>query len=153
MEHLLGAKRLEDKVASILARVEKELDVAETTIGDRLRVLDTDRDGVVSERAVAEGGRAGAGGGCEEVLLSGGGGGGLPLCTALLLRRTLCAPSQPPYHPTPHTRARCCSCCSRPQISAAELSSAMSFLREQMGEEELRQMLHMLSEEAGAVYV
>ena len=36
------------------------------------------------------------------------------------------------------------------QISAAELSSAMTFLREQMGEEELRHLLEMLSVEAGA---
>ena len=36
------------------------------------------------------------------------------------------------------------------QISAAELASAMTFLREQMGEEELRHLLEMLSVEAGA---
>ena len=36
------------------------------------------------------------------------------------------------------------------QISAQELASAMGFLREQMGEEELRHLLEMLSVEAGA---
>ncbi|KAL4859684.1 Mitochondrial proton/calcium exchanger protein [Chlorella vulgaris] len=80
LEHLVGAKRLEDRVAGILQRVERELDDAETKIGDKLRVLDLDCDGVVS---------------------------------------------------------------------VAELSSAMTFLREQMGEEELRNLLQMLSLEAG----
>lgn len=37
-----------------------------------------------------------------------------------------------------------------PQISAQELASAMGFLREQMGQEELRHLLEMLSVEAGA---
>ncbi|PRW58330.1 LETM1 and EF-hand domain-containing mitochondrial [Chlorella sorokiniana] len=80
LEHLVGAKRLEDRVAGILARVERELDDAETKIGDKLKVLDTDRDGV---------------------------------------------------------------------ISTQELAGAMGFLREQMGEEELRHLLEMLSVEAG----
>ncbi|KAL4423518.1 hypothetical protein ABPG77_003651 [Micractinium sp. CCAP 211/92] len=80
LEHLVGAKRLEDRVAAILQRVEHELDDAEAKIGDKLRVLDTDMDGV---------------------------------------------------------------------ISAQELASAMGFLREQMGEEELRHLLEMLSVEAG----
>jgi hypothetical protein len=44
---LVGAKRLEDRVAGILQRVERELDDAETKIGDKLRVLDLDCDGVV----------------------------------------------------------------------------------------------------------
>ena len=73
------------------------------------------------------------------------GGGDLPRCAAL----QHCVPYPDHRTPCPHTRLlHFCL-----QISAAELSSAMSFLREQMGEEELRQMLHMLSEEAGAVYV
>lgn len=36
-----------------------------------------------------------------------------------------------------------------PQISVEELQTALSFLREQVGEEELRHMLQVLSREAG----
>ncbi|KAK2079853.1 hypothetical protein QBZ16_002248 [Prototheca wickerhamii] len=71
--------RLADKVASILQRVEADLDAADEHIGDRLRVLDLDNDGV---------------------------------------------------------------------ISVEELQTALSFLREQVGEEELRHMLEVLSREA-----
>ena len=58
----VAQNRLADKVAGILSRVERELDDADTKIGDKLRVLDMDNDGIVSV-----GGRAGA-------VLGGGGG-------------------------------------------------------------------------------
>jgi LETM1 and EF-hand domain-containing protein 1 len=48
VEEALGQKRLEGRVAGMLKRVERRLDEAETSIGDRLRVLDRDNDGVVS---------------------------------------------------------------------------------------------------------
>jgi LETM1 and EF-hand domain-containing protein 1 len=81
IEQALGQKRLEERVTGILKRVEKELDDADTKIGDRLRVLDLDNDGIVSQE---------------------------------------------------------------------ELRSAMSFLRQQMGEEDLRSMLEALAAEAPA---
>lgn len=81
LEQALGQKRLEERVTGILKRVEKELDDADTKIGDRLRVLDLDNDGIVSQE---------------------------------------------------------------------ELRSAMSFLRQQMGEEDLRSMLEALAAEAPA---
>jgi len=48
LEEALGQKRLEERVTGILKRVEKELDVADQKIGEKLRVLDMDNDGVVS---------------------------------------------------------------------------------------------------------
>lgn len=81
LEQALGQKRLEERVTGILKRVEKELDVADSKIGSKLRVLDLDNDGVVSQD---------------------------------------------------------------------ELRSAMRFLRQQMGEEDLRAMLEALAEEAPA---
>lgn len=42
-----GQKRLEDKVTGILHRIEKELDEADTRIGDAMHVLDIDNDGLV----------------------------------------------------------------------------------------------------------
>ncbi|KAL6777570.1 MDM38 [Auxenochlorella protothecoides x Auxenochlorella symbiontica] len=80
LEGMVGESRLADKVASILGRVEAELDAADAHIGNRLHVLDLDQDGV---------------------------------------------------------------------ISVEELQTALSFLREQVGEEELRHMLQVLSREAG----
>ena len=80
LEEALGQKRLEERVNGILKRVEKELDEADTVIGDKLRVLDLDNDGVISKD---------------------------------------------------------------------ELRAAMAFLRQQMGEEELRSMLETLDAEAG----
>lgn len=77
----LGQKALEERVAGILSRVERELDDADTKIGDRMRLLDLDNDGI---------------------------------------------------------------------ISMEELGTAMSFLKEQMGEDELRTMLERLASEAGA---
>lgn len=77
----LGQKALEERVAGILSRVERELDDADTKIGDRMRLLDLDNDGI---------------------------------------------------------------------ISLEELGTAMSFLKEQMGEDELRTMLERLACEAGA---
>lgn len=80
LKEALGQKRLEEKVTGILRRVEKELDRVDSMIGDKLRVLDMDNDGV---------------------------------------------------------------------ISVEELKSAMAFLRQELGEEELRIMLEKLNEEAG----
>lgn len=45
---IVSETRLADKVASILHRVEADLDAADEHIGDRFRVLDLDNDGVVS---------------------------------------------------------------------------------------------------------
>lgn len=80
LEQALGQQRLEERVTGILKRVEKELDDADNKIGDKLRVLDMDNDGI---------------------------------------------------------------------ISMDELHTAMKFLRQQMGEEELRGMLEALSAAAG----
>jgi hypothetical protein len=52
VEEALGQQRLADRVAGILQRVEKELDAADSQIGSRLRVLDQDNDGVVSNCTV-----------------------------------------------------------------------------------------------------
>lgn len=75
-----GAARLADRVAGILTRVERQLDEADSKIGDRLHVLDQDNDGLISEE---------------------------------------------------------------------ELRTALTFLREQLGEDDLRTMLEMLKAEAG----
>ena len=48
LEEALGQQRLEERVTGILKRVEKELDEADQKIGDKLRVLDMDNDGVIS---------------------------------------------------------------------------------------------------------
>ena len=45
----VAQNRLADKVAGILSRVERELDDADSKIGDSLRVLDMDNDGIVSQ--------------------------------------------------------------------------------------------------------
>lgn len=50
LEGMVGESRLADKVASILGRVEAELDAADAHIGNRLHVLDLDQDGVVRGR-------------------------------------------------------------------------------------------------------
>jgi len=50
LQEALGQKRLEERVTGILKRVEKELDYADHAIGDKLRVLDMDKDGVVRSR-------------------------------------------------------------------------------------------------------
>lgn len=47
IEEALGQRRLEDRVTNILKRVEKELDMVESKIGNKFRVLDVDNDGVV----------------------------------------------------------------------------------------------------------
>ena len=44
---MVGQKRLADKVSSILNRIEKELDEADTNIGEAMHVLDLDNDGLV----------------------------------------------------------------------------------------------------------
>ncbi len=38
-------QRLGERVSRMLTRIEKELDVVESTIGQRMHVLDTDADG------------------------------------------------------------------------------------------------------------
>lgn len=148
---------------------------AETKIGDKFKVLDLDRDGVVSGLRWAAGGRLGRGGAGHSVAAGLTGlvalapcGQGQPClicCTApdhtlpaplsvdvepgaggrhrlLLPHRQSCVPTHPPTRP-PHPPAE--------QISTQELADAMGFLREQMGEEELRHLLEMLSVEAGAL--
>lgn len=47
LEEALGQIRLENKVTGILKRVERELDDVDAKIGSKLRLLDTDNDGVV----------------------------------------------------------------------------------------------------------
>ena len=42
-----GQKRLEQRVEGILKRVEREIDEADTKIGDKLKVLDRDGDGII----------------------------------------------------------------------------------------------------------
>lgn len=76
----LGTSALGERVAKILSRVEREIDQADSKIGNNLRLLDLDNDGIISEE---------------------------------------------------------------------ELRTAMSFLKEEMGEEELRSMLETLAVEAG----
>ena len=44
---VVGQKRLADKVTTILGRIEKELDEADTNIGNSMHVLDLDNDGLV----------------------------------------------------------------------------------------------------------
>ena len=48
IEEALGKRRLEDRVTSILKRVERDLDLAESRIGDNLKLLDLDGDGIIS---------------------------------------------------------------------------------------------------------
>ncbi|KAG2489280.1 hypothetical protein HYH03_012300 [Edaphochlamys debaryana] len=48
-----ASKRLEGRVARLLKAIEAELDSVETEIGDKLQLLDTDRDGVVSKQELA----------------------------------------------------------------------------------------------------
>ncbi|GAB4818097.1 hypothetical protein N2152v2_005143 [Parachlorella kessleri] len=78
LEEVVAGRRLADRVSGILQRIEKELDDADSKIGDSMRVLDLDNDGI---------------------------------------------------------------------ITTDELQTAMSFLREQLGEEELRHMLETLRAE------
>ena len=49
MKKALGAERLADRVPAILSRIERELDVVDARIGEKMHVLDTDGDGVVTE--------------------------------------------------------------------------------------------------------
>lgn len=114
-----------------------------------MKVLDLDRDGVVRWR-----GRAG-GNWAEEL------GGGAARARAV---SACCPAAAAPSQTKPTPRSPACQADAptptpttppppaRPpaQISAGELASAMGFLREQMGEEELRALLETLSVEAGA---
>lgn len=77
----IGATRLEDRITRILKRIERELDDADSKIGERMHVLDMDNDGLISQ---------------------------------------------------------------------AELRSALGFLQEQLGEDELRQLLEKLQVKAAA---
>ena len=52
---VVGQKRLADKVTTILGRIEKELDEADTNIGNSMHVLDLDNDGLVSLRSMIAG--------------------------------------------------------------------------------------------------
>jgi LETM1 and EF-hand domain-containing protein 1 len=49
IEEALGQRRLEDRIGSILKRVEKDLDDVETKIGDKFKLLDADNDGIISQ--------------------------------------------------------------------------------------------------------
>ena len=42
-------KQLADRVSRMLRDIEKELDTAEASIGSRMHVLDTDRDGIITQ--------------------------------------------------------------------------------------------------------
>jgi hypothetical protein len=42
-------KRLQERVSKILHRIELELDAAEAAIGNKMRVIDLDNDGLISE--------------------------------------------------------------------------------------------------------
>ena len=49
IEEALGQRRLEDRISSILKRVEKDLDDVESKIGNKFKLLDTDNDGIISQ--------------------------------------------------------------------------------------------------------
>jgi LETM1 and EF-hand domain-containing protein 1, mitochondrial len=49
LKKALGAERLADRVPAILTRIERELDAVDARIGEKMHVLDTDGDGVVTE--------------------------------------------------------------------------------------------------------
>lgn len=51
---LVAPRRLEEHVSNILLRLEKELDQAEATIGERLHVLDLDNDGLITEQELTD---------------------------------------------------------------------------------------------------
>lgn len=119
IEEAPGQQRLEARVGGMLRRVERELDEVESKIGSKLRVLDLDNDGVVSRRAAAGGRRPPAGLALRVD----------PCCRYSRADRRLC-----------HRNWL--------QISPDELRNAMSFLKEQLGEEELRGMLETLNAEA-----
>lgn len=148
LEGLVGETRLADKVAGILTRVERELDAAEGKIGDKLRFLDLDNDGVVrclpgrSFLGEARERTRRAEMGCRPRAQHG------PFARPMSCKRGRCArtaaaAAKPDSSPPSPMHPAC-------QISMEELQSALSFLREQMGEEELRHMLQELSKHAGA---
>ena len=49
-EALSIPKRLNDRVSRMLKDIEKELDNVELSIGNRMHVLDTDRDGIITQQ-------------------------------------------------------------------------------------------------------
>jgi LETM1 and EF-hand domain-containing protein 1, mitochondrial len=49
IEEALGQRRLEDRIGSILKRVERDLDDVEKKIGDKFKLLDADNDGIISQ--------------------------------------------------------------------------------------------------------
>ena len=118
----LGAERLAGRVPAILARIEAELDTVDARIGEKMHVLDADNDGIVSEV------RAGFGGGGEEMNEhSSKHTTTRPANIAINLPLT---PKFPPF--APHTQA--------------ELTTALGFLKEQLGEDELRNLLERLED-------
>ncbi|KAK9807532.1 hypothetical protein WJX72_001831 [[Myrmecia] bisecta] len=48
LQEVVGTKRLADKVSTILARIEKELDQVDSKIGESMHVLDLDNDGMIT---------------------------------------------------------------------------------------------------------
>ena len=60
--HTHSPQALEERVGGILMRIERELDDAEKTIGERLHVIDLDNDGLISPEELEEviRGRSGA---------------------------------------------------------------------------------------------
>ena len=49
LKKALGAERLADRVPAILTRIERELDAVDARIGEKMHVLDTDDDGMITE--------------------------------------------------------------------------------------------------------
>ena len=49
-ESLSIPKRLNDRVSRMLKDIEKELDNVELSIGNRMHVLDTDHDGIITQQ-------------------------------------------------------------------------------------------------------
>ena len=47
-------KKLNDRVSKMLKEIELELDNAELSIGNRMHVLDTDRDGIISQQELEQ---------------------------------------------------------------------------------------------------
>ena len=52
--HTHSPQALEERVGGILMRIERELDDAEKTIGERLHVIDLDNDGLISPEELEE---------------------------------------------------------------------------------------------------
>ena len=52
LQEVVGHKRLQDNVQSILQRIERELDHVDSRIGESMHVLDLDNDGLVRPSAL-----------------------------------------------------------------------------------------------------